>query len=419
MKRLCRSFFVCIMLVTSFIFSCLPVAIAAETPIKNLREFLVSLKSVSEVYPINDNLTFVIPKSGTLSSIDGDFDEELLKFCRNHGTMEAEFVLADPLTRKQTKTWSALKLTSEGKFIHPVTGEEKTFKGNLLYLGIAVKGAVTAPVRVKDFMEVIEVFNVNKAPRTMIIKTKDKQPFLYKIDTVPSYDKIAMPPDGDIIKNVAEMKESKNASSLFKNRLSQGDADVFVYLTALCRKFNLTPKYIINEGEFIPVADAYIGYFVKDEWQSGYFKFKLKAISSPLDMFKYMANLDLDQIKNKFNRWYFGGTGDKKFVALGSVEKRIDEKDVVSSQSLITFANDRGFDGIEYAAETKKDAPVNKPAETSTPQPALKTEVKKDVTPDKRAATATKQPEVKTEVKKDVTLDKPAETTIQKPDVKK
>jgi hypothetical protein len=227
---------------------------------------------------------------------------------------------------------------------------------------------------------------------------------------------------------------------LFKSRVNLRDADVFVYLTALCRKFNLSPAYLINEGEFVPVDDANIKYFIKDTWQNGYCRIKLKEITSPLTMFKYMADLDLGRMADKFNRWYFGAAGSMKFVAIGSEERRIDEKGILSGQSQVNFVNERDFSGITFTAAEKKDTPAAtatpaspaspaSPAATAAPA-ATATPAAATATPASPAATAAPAPAAKEEPaikedpsKKDASTDKPAapsqpvtkDTAVDKP----
>ncbi|MDD5167336.1 MAG: hypothetical protein PHN75_00835 [Syntrophales bacterium] len=345
-----------IMVACLVFFQVASVALAASDA-RSLREFLVASKNVAEVHPIDDSLTFVIPEKNMITSgIKGDFDEEFFSYCREKGAIEVQSSVADPLTGKQSSSWLPLKLDEKERFAHPLTGEAEKFGLNMLYQGIAVKGASSMPLRIKDYMEVVEVFKSDRdIPRSFIVKTKAPQPFIYKIKSIPVYDKIVMPPDGELVKNVSEIKNSRSGG-LFKAVPLQRDADIFVYLTALCLKNKLTPKYLINEGEFVPVPDSYLKYFINGAWQGGYFKVKLKEIAPALEMFKFMADLGAD--KNKFAVWYFAGQGDKKFVSRGSEERMVDAKGTVTVRPQIVFANNRGLEGIEFSPLAKKEEPA-------------------------------------------------------------
>jgi len=378
MKRAANLFFVITWVMVSLTFlQTAPVATAAEN-VQSLREFLLASKNVAEVHPIDDFLTFVIPEKNMITgAIKGDFDEEFFRYCREKGAIEGQFTVADPLTRKESNAWTPLKLEEKNRYIHPQTGQPEKFSPDMLYRGIALKDGVLSPLRIKDYMDVVEVVKSDRnAPRSFIVKTKDSQPYLYKIKTIPAYNKIVMPPDGDLAKSITEIKDSRSGS-LFKSAPGQKDADIFVYLTALCMKNKLTPKYFINEGEFVPVPDAYLKYFVNNTWQSGHFKVKLKEITSALDMFRFMA--DLGSERNKFTVWYFQGSGDRKFISKGSEERMVEEKGNITSRSQIVFVNNRDMEGIAFtpaaqkeepppkAAPAKKDEPVPKaPAETGS-----------------------------------------------------
>ena len=344
-------------------------AVAADSSSQGLRGFLVGSTNVSEVYPIDDFLTFVIPeKSMIASGIKGDFDEQFLNQCKGKGALEGRFSVADPLTGKTSDTWLAFKVDEKDKFIHPQTGKEEKFSADMLYRGIPIKsGGSPVPLRIKDYMEVIEVFKTDKdAPRAFIVKTKDAQPFIYKIKTIPLYEKVVMPLDGELAKNVSEIRDSRSGG-LFKSGPGQKDADIFVYLTAITKKVQSAPKYIVNEGEFVAIPDADLKYFVNNTWQNGYFKVKLTEIASALEMFKFMA--DLDGGRNKLSVWYFAGTGDKKFVSRGSEERSVDEKGNITAQSQIVFANNRGLDGIDFVPVTKKEEAPNAAPKKDEPAP--------------------------------------------------
>jgi hypothetical protein len=329
-------------------------AFAAPPAAMSLRDFLVQSKNVTGVYPIDDNLTYVVPATGMIASgIKDDFDTEFLAFCRERGALEARFRGPDPITGKENDLWQPLSLDGKGKFANPKTGTVETFSGSMLYGGIAIKGAEPSPVRVKDYMEVIDVVKGDKdSPRAFVVKTKDKQPFTYKIESIPALSRVTIPPDGDLAKNVPEIMNSRKGGFFKTKPQHENDGDIFVYLTALARKHNLTLRYLLNEGEFVPVADATLKYFVNKSWQNGYFKIKLKETTSPFEIFKYMA--DIGPEKNKFTVWYIWATGEKKFVAKGSEERTVDEKGVVTGKSQVVFANDRGIDGITFTPAGKK-----------------------------------------------------------------
>jgi hypothetical protein len=364
MKRAAKHFLRIVIVMSCLAFLHAPSAVTAADNVPSLREFLLASKNVAEVYPIDDFLTFVIPEKNLITgAIKGDFDEEFFNYCKEKGAIEGKFAVTDPLTNKETNAWTPLKLEEKNKFIHPQTGQAEKFSPDLLYRGIALKDGVSSPLRVKDYMEITEVVKSERnAPRSLIVRTKDAQPHVYKIKTIPAYNKIVMPPDGDLAKTVSEIKDSRSGS-LFKSAPGQKDADIFVYLTALCMKNKLTPKYFINEGEFVPVPDAYLKYFVNNAWQSGYFKVKLKEITSALEMFRFMA--DLGSERNKFTVWYFQGAGDKKFIAKGSEERTVEEKGNIASRFQIVFVNNRDMEGIFPAPSVKGEAPQQPSAEKS------------------------------------------------------
>lgn len=347
---------------------------AAAEGTKSLRDFLVNSKYVVSVYPIDDYHTFVVPETNMITSaIKGNFDDDFLAFCRAAGTLESRFLMSDPLTGKESDSWKALELDKKNNYTNPKSGDREEFKPDMLYKGIPVKGAKSpAPVRIRNYMEIAEVFYLEKdKPRAFIVRTNDKQPFVYKADSLPAYSRLTMPMDGDLTRNVPEIRKSREGGLLRRPKQLFKDADIFVYLTALCRKFNLTPGYAINEGEFVPVAGATTKYLVDDKWQSGYFKVKLKEITSPDGMFKFMA--DLGQEKNKFGVWYFWAAGDRKFVSKGEEERNVGDKGIVSSRFQVVFANDRGMEGIEYKREQKKsDAAPLKDEKAKTPEPEKK-----------------------------------------------
>lgn len=370
---------------------------AANEGAKNLRDFLINSKYVTDVYPIDEYHTFVIPETNLITSnIKGDFDDEFFGFCKNKGALESQILMSDPLTGKEITVWKTLDLDSKNSFTNPKTGNREALNPEMLYRGIPFKGSKSpAPVRVRDYLEISDVFYLDKnKPRAFIIKTKDKQSFVYKADSLPAYNKITMPVDGNLLENVAEIRNSRQGGLLIKSKQLFKDADIFVYLTALCKKHNLTPGYLINEGEFVSVAEATTKYLVDDKWQNGYFKIKLKEITSPLAMFKFMA--DIGQEKNRFIAWYFWATGDRKFVSKGEEERAVGDKGVVSNRFQIVFANDRGMEGIEYKREQKKDVSVEKDTQAKEAAP-----IKKDADTEKNAAIKKEEP-----VKKDATAEK-------------
>ncbi len=367
--RIIISLVVCCLVLISY-----ATALAAADGTKSLRDFLVSSKYVVSVYPIDDYHTFVVPETNMItSSIKGDFDDDFLAFCKAKGTLESRFLMSDPLTGKESNSWKVLELDKKNNYTNPKSGDREEFKPDMLYKGIPVKNSKTpAPVRIRNYMEIAEVFYLDKdKPRAFIVRTNDKQPFVYKADSLPAYNKLTMPMDGDLARNVTEIRKSREGGLLSRPKQLFKDADIFVYLTALSKKFNLTPGYAINEGEFVPVAGATTKYLMDDKWQSGYFKVKLKEITSPADMFKFMA--DLGQEKNKFGVWYFWAAGDKKFVSKGEEERNVGDKGIVSSRFQVVFANDRGMEGIEYKREQKKgDAVTTKDTAAKKPEPEKK-----------------------------------------------
>ena len=395
----------------------------------SLRQFLTASKNVAEVYPIDDFLTLVIPdKNIVTSGIKGDFDKEFFTYCRAKGELEVQSSMPDPLTGKQSDAWTPLKLDEKERFTNPRTGGAEKFSFDMLYLGITVKGGAPMPLRIKDYMEIAEVFKSDRDnPKSFIVKTKAAQPFLYKIKSIPPYDKVVMPLDGDLAKNVSEIKDSRSGS-LFKSAPLQKDADIFVFLTAICLKNKLTPKYLINEGEFVPLPGSYFKYLVNNAWQSGYFKVKLKEIPSNLEMFKFMA--DLDGGKNKFTVWYFQGQGDRKFVSKGAEERVVDEKGAIKVQPpQVAFANDRDLTGIEFAP-IKKDEPAPaaaqpvpeaaKPKEEAAPAPAPADNAKprEDAAPQPAAGPDAAAPKAEP-VKAEATAPQPVPAAPSGTDVKK
>ena len=399
-------------------------SIAAPEQAKTLREFLIADKNAGEVYPIDENHTFVVPEAGMISvGISGEFRAAFFKYCTGKGAMEARFKMADPLTGKEGESWQAITLDEKNTFAHPRTGNREKFTPDMLYKGIVVEGdGEVAPMRIKDFMEVIEVFKTEKGePRAFIIRTKAPQPFLYRIGSIPELKNIALPADGNLTKTVKEIGESRKGG-MFKSGPTQKDADLFVFLSALCVKDKLAARYAVNEGEFVTAPNASLKYFVNNTWQNGYYGVKIKEIESPLEMFKYMGGLDNG--RNRLYIWYFWSEGAKKFLSRGAEERTVDEKEIVTSRFTTVFAKNRGRDDVPF---TKKEtAPALVPVEKSE---AKAPAVTKDVPTEEQVKTpeAVKKetapalvPVEKSEAKAPaVTKDVPTEEQVKTPKAEK
>lgn len=146
-----------------------------------------------------------------------------------------------------------------------------------------------------------------------LIKYDNAQPFGYKNPSIPSYEDLTMPANGEI--NLGALHES--------------GVDLYQHMTALCRKFNGEATFVIPKRHG---------------------KFKRLTSVDAAEAFNYILFSG-----DKDNAWLMACEGTKRFV----VEKNF--QSVTKGEDTADFYSSRGLEGVNYV----KNSPAEETAEVA------------------------------------------------------
>jgi hypothetical protein len=193
------------------------------------------------------------------------------------------------------------------------------------------------------------VLNGTYRVKSFIMKHDKPQPLVYKTEAIEG--EVTLPPNGKVtfIKEKAvEDVIGKGVVAVFGGigdlfggkTYPFADEDLFQYLQAVCSKYNLTARFIINKGTF---KESRKGNTFTSSGKRGENVDQLVEVNA-LEAMKYAFNTDNRSIAKQ---WFFAAEGDKRFIVK---VKHVPNGRIPESH----VALNRGTEGLKFQAMEKK-----------------------------------------------------------------
>jgi hypothetical protein len=308
----------------------------ANADSKTIRQSLVSSENTRQIYAIDEYNTLVVPQHNAITgTVSSSFIEEMQGLCSTQlditemETVE-DLITEETTTRSKSTAFkpSALKAALDFKTIKQGVGCSGQFRVTQVY-GSVLNGTY----RVKSF----------------VMKHDQPQPLVYKTEAIEG--EVTLPPNGKVtfIKEKAvEDVIGKGVVAVFGGigNLFGGktfpfaDEDLIQYLQAVCSKYNLTARFIINKGTF---KESQKGNTFTSSGKRGENVDQLVEVNA-LEAMKYAFNTDNRSISKL---WFFAAEGDKRFIVK---VKHVPNVRIPESH----VALNRGTEGLKFQAMEKK-----------------------------------------------------------------
>ena len=230
---------------------------------KSIRQALINMPHIIEVYAIDDYHSLIVLEYGKASwSVTNEAYKDLLAVAQAYGGVVVDYgFVKDPLTGKGSTVITPLKISESPNHVmvydDPSTGDHGVF--GLLYhnfnwqRGDLYVTEIFRDQMVSAFDDTTLITHI----KALMLAHNNAQPFLYKTPYLPSPDRIKkIPRDGRIIDNEPIFASThdtfgKKLTLFLKHFVTREHTysyrDILQYLTALCKNNGGKCRWVVNK----------------------------------------------------------------------------------------------------------------------------------------------------------------------------
>ncbi|MBI5389739.1 hypothetical protein HZB01_05170 [Candidatus Woesearchaeota archaeon] len=304
---------------------------------KSLREALIAESTVTRVYTIDDYHSLVVGELRTGGGdVTAEFDKKMQELCIKYGGVPElkldKEVDVDPITKKGYSGWLPPdKVKSYDRFAVGWLLNRYTPRCNGVFevtekFGHSYKGHV--------YYE------------SFLFKHNTSQPFLYKNPTLPAYDTIAIPPDGEFKLPLIGEGFTGFLKGLAGHNIYYG-ASMYQYASVLCRKNGGDMLFVIPGASFSGFASKEEA--LKQALQLGLNKDSVNLYES-IDGSWNFSTPGLVEAKDALTAFInrFSKTNSSSMIFACKGEKKFVIREDFKGDYKAFFASNRGLEGVDY-----------------------------------------------------------------------